>query len=149
MTRLGTTTALIVIAIATLTACGDDGGPSAASSTTRPEPASTTTRSAPRDPAVAALCAVLETARAGDLEEVRATFDHGPLHSLADELIDLDRGVAAELLVAKEAVESGLAAPDAPATQISEDLEALVDATARAIATRDETTPTGCEEETR
>lgn len=149
MTRVVRTSASILVAFATviLAGCGDDGRPSAASSTTRQEPTTTTTTRAPVDPVVGPLCAVLETARTGDLEEVRATFDHGPLHTLADELIELDRAVAAELLIAKEAVEADLAAPDTPIADVTSDLEALVSATADAIATRDGTIPTGCEAE--
>ena len=137
----------MLVAVVILAGCGNGGRQAAATSTTRQDPPSPTTTSGPPDPVVAELCAVLDTARAGDVEEVRATFDHGPLHTLAEEVIELDRAVAATLLVAKEAVESDLAAPDTPPADITADLEALTSAAADAIATRDDTPPTGCEVE--
>lgn len=136
-----------VAACLLLAACGssadDPTGSGEAAATTEAEPTTTSTTAA--DPAFVQLCDVLASAAAGDLEKVRTTFDDGPLHTLADATIDVDRPVAARLLEAKEAVESGLADPDMIAEQIAADLEALTDATGEAYAITDAPQPP-CEE---
>ena len=132
MTRQGALAA--VAALLVLTACGDDSDPPA-----RPRAAETTL--------VADLCVVLDAAAAGDVDRARSSFDHGPLHTLADDATGADRSVAARLLEAKEAVESGLAADDPDPDELVTDLDALIEATGDALeATGASTSPT-CETE--
>lgn len=113
--------------------------------TTATEPS--TSRTAATDPALAQLCGVLNAALAGELDVVRSTFDHGPLHTLADAAIDVDRGVAARLLEAKEAVESDLADPATAAATVAADLEALTTATAAALNATGTAVPPTCDQE--
>ena len=94
------------------------------------------------------LCGVLNAAQAGEIELVRSTFDHGPLHTLADEVIDIDRSVAARLLVAKEAVEADLANPTIDPSGLAVDLDTLVAATAEALTVTGTPMTTTCTEET-
>lgn len=94
--------------------------------------------------AVTGLCTATEQARAGDVAGARRTFlddSHDPLHLLANEVSEDDRGAAAELLEAKERVESEL--EQGPAS-LSRDLEALVAATRDAIRTTDGPVPGPC-----
>ena len=133
------TTALVLAAGLLLTACGGDD--SATTTTMRQsepsrtaERAETTTSTvAAADPTIAPLCAVLNAAVAGEVDVAKTTFDHGPLHTLADTVTEIDRGVAARLLEAKEAVESDLAAPTPDGAALVDDLEALIAATEDAL----------------
>ena len=84
---------------------------------------------------------------AGDVEVAKSTFDHGPLHTLADTVSDLDRGVAARLLEAKEAVESDLASPAPDEVTLVAHLEELVAATADALAATRAPSPVPCNPE--
>src|SRR3546814_19807329 len=99
-------------------------------------PISTATSSPAADPAFAQLCGVLASAHRGDIEEVRQSFDHGPLHTLADAAIDVARAVAPRLPGAKEAVEAGLTDPAITAYRIAQRPDELAavaaDATGRA-----------------
>ena len=83
-----------------------------------------------RDPTVAAVCRVAELAGAGNAGEARRVFindAHGALHTLAQEAADEDdRASAAQLLEAKEVVES---APEGPTAA---DADSLVTATVAA-----------------
>jgi|SRR5688500_3311914 len=84
--------------------------------------------------AVAALC----EARDAQPDEARALFfdrAHGPLHVLADEVADQDRGTAADLLEAKQEVESML---DSEAgADLNRSFGRLVDATVAAVGVLD------------
>lgn len=67
------------------------------------------------------LCAAAEAAGAGDRAAARAAFAdvHGPLHALAAQLEEQDRGAAGRLLEAKQRAEAGLeSGPAAPATEL-------------------------------
>ncbi len=117
-----------VLAVA-LTGCGDDGSSSPASRWTR---------------AVAGLCAAADEARAGDVDDARATvFDqsHDDLHELADEAAGDDRAAAADLLEAKESVEADL---EDPSASLADHLDTLVDATRVAIRATGAPVPAGC-----
>lgn len=96
----------------------------------------------------AALCTTLHAALAGDLDAARATFDHGPIHELADAAIDVDRATAARLLKAKEAIESDLADTTLAADAVADDLRTLVEATIAALAATGQPTPELCKQET-
>lgn len=140
----GTVATLLILA-----ACGSGGddppGTDDDAATTEAEPTTSTTSPQTADPAFVQLCEVLASARSGALEKVHTSFDHGPLHTLANAAIDVDRAVAARLLEAKEAVESGLTDPAMTAERIAVDLEALTDATREAYAITDAPQPP-CEE---
>ena len=137
-----------------LAACGDDGGSVTGTTlpaqTSGPEDseATTSTTAPPIDPAFTQLCAVLNAALGGEVDIVQTTFDHGPLHTLADEVIDIDRGLAARLLVAKEAVESDLASTTPEATDLVSDLESLIAAAAEAVVATDSPLFPTCDMET-
>lgn len=137
--------AATVAALIVLAACGSgaDDPPAAndAAATNEAERTTSTTSTPAADPAFVQLCDVLASASGGDLEKVRTTFDHGPLHTLADAAIDVDRAVAARLLEAKEAVESGLTDPAMTAEQVATDLQALTEATGEAYAITDAPQP--------
>ena len=142
----------VILAAGLLAGCGagdDASGPperppatGSVTSTTEP-PASTVADS---DPLIRELCGVLNAALGGETDLVRSTFDHGPLHTLADEILETDRAAAARLLVAKEAVEADLADAETDAATIAADLEALVQATASALAVNGSSGPTDCQE---
>ena len=102
----------------------------------------TTSAAEGTDATLPALCDALaapDAAEAGTVFESRA---HQPLHQLADEVAGVDRGVAADLLEAKFAVETvvreDVGAPDALVHQRLEDLTAQV---RRALATLDRPAP--------
>jgi hypothetical protein len=140
----------LMATIALVGACGESGtSPSAASTTTTTATTRTpNSEEAVPDPIIEHLCAVLSAAEEGDVELARSTFDHGPLHTLADKAIDIDRSVAARLLVAKEAVEADLANESIETADLAVDVDALVAATAEALtATGTPVTPT-CAEDT-
>ncbi|MFA5564668.1 MAG: hypothetical protein WC184_02080 [Acidimicrobiia bacterium] len=100
------------------------------------------------EPDYGSMCVALDAALAGNVDVARSAFDHGPLHVLADEAVQIDRGVAAELLRAKEAVESDLADDSTPIATIAEDLRVLVAATDAARATTAGSSTPVCEQET-
>jgi hypothetical protein len=81
---------------------------------------------------VGAMCAAVQAARDGDVDEARDTFEnnHAGLHALADELSETDRQRAGELLRAKQEVESVL--DRAPGDRLADLLRDLAVATARA-----------------
>lgn len=147
------TTALVLAAGLLLTACGGDDD--ATTTTTRGPETSTTAEGAETttstvalaDPTIAPLCAVLNATAAGEVDLARTTFDHGPLHTLADTVTEIDRGVAARLLEAKEAVESNLAAPTPDDAALVDDLEALIAATADALVATGSPPPPTCDSE--
>ena len=97
------------------------------------------------DSAFLQLCGVLNAATAGELDVAQTTFDHGPLHALADEAIAIDRGVAARLLEAKEAVESDFSTGAPEPADLVADLEALAAATAAALVSTGAPVPPTCD----
>lgn len=136
-----------------LSACGGEN--TAATTTTRwtetpttaPPEDPTTSTTLETDPTIVQLCAVLNAASAGEIDVARSTFDHGPLHTLAATVTDIDRSVAARLLEAKEAVESDLAEPVPDGTALVTDLESLLSATADAIVATGAPRPATCDSE--
>ncbi|MBL8778327.1 MAG: hypothetical protein JNK12_20480 [Acidimicrobiales bacterium] len=107
------------------------------------EPPSTATASAVHE----AVCDALREARAGDAGAASRTFTNGAhegLHQLAADTSDQDRAAAAELLEAKQAVESALIGP---AGQLATDLEELAPTVRRALDVTDADPPTACAEE--
>ena len=134
MTVTARSTAALVLAIGALIAgCSNDDAPT---------PTVTATGT---DSGFLQLCGVLNAAEAGELDVARTTFDHGPLHALADEAIAIDRGVAARLLEAKEAVESDFATGAPEPAELVADLEALADATAAALVATGAPVPPTCD----
>lgn len=134
---------------------GQDPRSDPASATTESIPASAvpTAGTSPSTPSPTAgdttltqACGALNAALAGELDVVRSTFDHGPLHALAAAALKVDRGVAADLLEAKAAVESDLAAPATPNQAIVADFEALVTATAEALEAIGSAASTACDQ---
>ncbi|MGH8986422.1 MAG: hypothetical protein ACRDY6_21485 [Acidimicrobiia bacterium] len=130
--------ALAVSVVALLGACGDD------TDAVNPSPAESEPRdlSAEADGVVAGLCRARRQATT-DAQEARATFfdtTHDALHTLARELGDVDRSAAADVLQAKQRVESDFESVDAT---LEADLTALVDATATGYAALG-TTVVGC-----
>jgi hypothetical protein len=123
---------------------GDTADPPTNPASTTAIIATTPATGAALDPILVNLCGVLKASEAGELEVVRTTFDHGPLHTLANEVIDINRTVAAHLLVAKEAVEADLADAAAPPSDLTADLDALVRATAEALTITGSPTPPSC-----
>lgn len=96
--------------------------------------------------AVTAVCDVSTDARAGDLAAARQAFydtAHQALHELAADAARTDRPVAAHLLEAKEAVESGFSSTAAPA-ELASRLDALSVATGDAITTVTGGRPRAC-----
>ena len=129
-------TLVLLLAGVVLSACGSDDDAS--------PPATTIGET---DAMVAELCAVLNAASADELEAAQSTFDHRPLHTLADTVADIDRGVAASLLEAKEAVEADLSAPAVDGAALVSDLNALVAATADAVVATGAQRPPPCDSE--
>ena len=141
--------AIGVLAIILLvSACASRGDDASKATTTNLGTNGTSTAETPSysDPAFAQLCGVLGAARAGDLTEVRSTFDDGPLHTLAQATIEVDRTVAARLLEAKEAVEADLDEPTTSTAQITEDLLDLIATTADARTATGDPTRSTCED---
>lgn len=88
--------------------------------------------------AIAGLCTI-EAGRTEDLEGAsRAFYDraHDSLHEIAAAVEDVDRAVAARLLVAKERVEEDLRSPTLPET-FAEDVAELLGTTRDALAALD------------
>jgi hypothetical protein len=130
-------TALALLALVGFTACSDDGAPTVEEIST----------GAADNEYFASLCAVLDDVGAGDLQAANAGFDHGPLHELADQVTDIDRGVAADLLQAKEAVESALADDTTDPAEAAVLVAELTDATLAAYAAAGQPVPEPCTEE--
>lgn len=138
-----TLTTLAVVSLLAVGACSAGGDPTVEAGTT----AATATTGVTNAEYFESLCAVRDDATAGDIAAARAGFDHGPLHELADEVTDIDRGVAADLLEAKEAVESALAddtTDPADATALVTD---LTEATLAAYAAAGQPIPAPCDQE--
>ena len=119
--------ALAVVALG-LTGCGgDDPSPS-------PSPTTAAPGGAGYDAAFLGLCAARASAGT-DVNSARSTFydrSHDPLHSIARDLEPVDRPLAARLLEAKQAVESGLR-PDPAPPSLGPDLDHLVEVTGQAL----------------
>lgn len=132
-----TITTLALLALFGVGACSDDGSPTV-------ETASTGTADADY---FETLCAVLAAANAGDVAAANAGFDHGPLHELAEGVTDIDRGVAADLLEAKEAVESALAEDSTDPAEAAALVLDLTEATRAAYGAAGEPVPEPCDQE--
>ncbi len=94
---------LAVAMAALLGGCGDDTPATPASAVTQPRFAA----------AVQALCRAQALAEGGDMTEARRVFNddgHGFLHELANRTSEYDRDATARLLIAKNRVETALAA---------------------------------------
>ena len=152
--RSQATTILLLSAGILISACGGESDTTAPTSieaeslttAARADP-TTTSSTVVADPTIPQLCAVLNAASAGEVDVARSTFDHGPLHTLADTAIDIDRGVAARLLEAKEAVEADLAGPGPDGPTLVTDLEALIVATSDALVATGTPSPPTCDSE--
>ena len=98
--------------------------------------------------ALDAVCTAVTDARAGDLTAARQAFydtAHQALHELAADAARTDRPVAARLLEAKEAVESGFGSP-AGAAELASHLDALSITASAAITAATGTPPKACAE---
>lgn len=94
--------------------------------------------------ALAGVCETLSAASTGD--DVRRPFyddAHEGLHTLASDVTDLDRAVAARLLRAKERVESALD-EQFPQEQITSMVQNLAEATQDAVRVIDPSSEEGC-----
>ena len=95
-----------------------------------PTPSPTPEGTTPEGYALIALCTVETDLRRGEVERAEATFDdevHETLHELAHAVEEVDREVAAALLVAKAKVEAGFAQPAVQASAQRRAVAALVD----------------------
>lgn len=152
-TRAGALITAVILLLAAA-GCSDDGSPvveaplTDGSATTATGGPSTTAPTNANDQYFASLCGVLDAARASDLETARLTFDHGPLHELAEVVTDIDRGVAADLLAAKEEVESALTDEATDPAEVAASVEVLTEATRSAYLAADQPVPAPCNEET-
>lgn len=93
MQVLSSAAAVVILALSTV-GCGGSPGPDD-----------------PYASAASGLCDASARAEMGELDMARQAFydtAHQPLHDLAAEVAEVDRGLAARLLEAKESVESGL-----------------------------------------
>jgi hypothetical protein len=122
---------MVALAVA---GCGGDDSSEPPATAAR---ATTTAAPAGRDyeAAFLGLCAA-RASGATDVNSARSTFydrSHDPLHSIARDLEPVDRALAARLLEAKEAVESGLR-PDRAPSSLGPDLDRLVEVTGQALA---------------
>lgn len=132
LTRSPRLAALATVALV-LTGCGGDGSsesPATVAPTTTARPGGGT-----YEAAFLGLCAA-RGAAAADVNSARSTFydrSHDPLHSIARDLEPVDRPLAARLLEAKQAVESGLR-PDRAPPSLGPDLDRLVEMTGQALA---------------
>jgi hypothetical protein len=105
-----------------------------------PEPSPEPKPKGPEAEALLALCAVEADLARGDIERAEATFEddaHETLHEIAHEVEEVDREVAARLLVAKAKVEAGFADPAVRAPAQRRAVAALIDAMREAMATLD------------
>jgi hypothetical protein len=132
--RPGGGIAVLATVALVLAGCGgDDSAPSPATAA----PATATTAASGRgyEAALLGLCAA-RAAVGTDVNSARSTFydrSHDSLHSIAADLEPLDRPLAARLLEAKEAVESGLRSDRAPPS-LGPGLDRLVEVTGQALA---------------
>lgn len=125
----------LALAVSLTAACSDDDEPlSASESSTTQLTVSTPADSLP-DVSYAGLCAAVAAAEAGDIERVAQVFDHGPLHELAASATEIDRAVAAQLLVAKGKVEAAMHDDATTHASLATDLTALAEATRQAQRT--------------
>lgn len=149
VSRSATILMTALVSTALLGACSSDAPAVSGSDSTATGRGDTDADSgAPPERDYGTICTALDAALAGDVDAARASFDHGPLHELADAAIEVDRATAARLLQAKEAVERDLADEGLPADQVADDLRTLVDATNAAVAAIGEAAPELCEQET-
>ena len=98
----------------------------------------------PETDALTGVCETLSVASAGG--DVRRPFydeAHEGLHTLASDVTDLDRAVAARLLRAKERVESALD-EQFPQEQITSMVQNLAEATQEAVRVIDPSSEEGC-----
>lgn len=124
--------ALALIAVGVLTGCDGDGENQAAASPDGP--------SATQLEAVAAGLCKAESEATTDTQTARVTFfaeSHPGLHSIAALLNDRDRHASAELLRAKQAVETSLSEALEPSAALNEALVRLHDATQAGLAVLD------------
>ena len=93
---------------------------------------------------MAGVCETLEVSSNGG-EARRPFYDqaHDDLHTLAADVTELDRPVAARLLRAKERVESALSA-EVPEEQVTAMIQTLVESTQEAARVIDPATEAGC-----
>lgn len=131
-------------------ACSGDDEPASTSgsSTTRTPPTVSTTSTTAPDISYAGLCAAITAAEAGDLDGVEQVFDHGPLHELAARATEINRAVAAQLLVAKEKVEAAISDDTTTPASLAADLNALAEATRQAQRTVGDPVLADCSEGT-
>ena len=118
----------------TVGGCGDSDPPRAAV----PEPYASM---------YASLCDAHQLASVGDASGARTAFvdgAHGPLHQLAADVSEEDRGVAAQLLESKEATEQSMQAQDS--TPVAKALSALISATRKSITLAHGRAPEPCED---
>jgi hypothetical protein len=122
-----TTVALIALA-ALAAACGDGGaGPASP-----PSGSLGPVTSAAADEAVLGLCAMVGETNAGAAEATFHDRSHQTLHAIAAAAEEVDRAAAADLLVAKQQVESDLAGTTLPGS-FRADVEALLGRTRAAL----------------
>lgn len=94
-----------------------------------------------------AVCDALREARGGNADAARRIFTdeaHDALHQLAADAAEQDRAAAAELLEAKQKVESSLSGRS---PQLATDLAQLAPTMRRALDVTDENPPSACAEE--
>lgn len=137
MRRGGLVPVLLLVAVG-LAACGgssdDAAGAGTASATATATTGSVDPLQATVDHVVLGLCAVRAQAET-DPAGAATTFDdevHEALHELAAEIQPVDPAAAADVLEAKERVESDFA-EGAPAGQLGEDLATLLEATTAGV----------------
>lgn len=120
-----------------VTAADESVLPSA--SVAAPSPGAT---SLPSPEVLTAACTAAAAASAGDVEAADRAFAeaHDGLHELAADLGEIDRAVAADLLVAKQQAEAAFAADPAPADLASR-LDDLVSQVRRGLETDDQPAP--------
>ena len=107
---------ILIAAMSSAAACGGDSNPND-----------------PYQSAALGLCEASMKAETNDVDAAGVEFydtAHQPLHDLAAEVAEVDRALAARLLEAKEAVESGL---DTRETELGESFHALVAAADEAL----------------
>ena len=88
----------------------------------------------------AGLCSAVEAASQGDVAGAARAFRdevHGPLHDLAGDVADMDRAAAADVLVAKNVVETDIES-DVRASRLARDLRTLLESVKRGYDTLDE-----------
>jgi hypothetical protein len=95
-----------------------------------PAPSPTPGGTTPEGYALIALCTVEIDLRRGEVDRAEATFEdevHETLHELAHAVEEVDREVAAALLVAKAKVEAGFAEPAVQASAQRRAVAGLID----------------------